>query len=229
MKDCYKHKEEGVSPVIGVMLMLVVTIIIAAVVSGFAGGLAGGSQKAPAASFEARIVNSGSWGTSMFDIMCKGTDAGIPTKDIKLVTTWTKKDGTVVRTLTTGPSTVNNTQYSSNSYHSPLGFGPGVNRTVFSGNYYIDQCFGQYTLVAGTRMHNSAYGWSTALGGYGVDPSTRFQYTYGSTYTNTSVDAMQAILGPDWNELRVGDVVNVQMLHVPSQKIIFNENIKVEG
>jgi FlaG/FlaF family flagellin (archaellin) len=34
-------KEDAVSPVVGVMLMLVVTIIIAAVVSGFAGGLAG--------------------------------------------------------------------------------------------------------------------------------------------------------------------------------------------
>ncbi len=39
-----KHKnnclrQEAVSPVIGVMLMLVVTIIIAAVVSGFAGDM----------------------------------------------------------------------------------------------------------------------------------------------------------------------------------------------
>ena len=39
-------KEDAVSPVVGVMLMLVVTIIIAAVVSGFAGGLAGGTKTA---------------------------------------------------------------------------------------------------------------------------------------------------------------------------------------
>lgn len=43
-------KDEAVSPVVGVMLMLVVTIIIAAVVSGFAGGLSGENQKAPQAS-----------------------------------------------------------------------------------------------------------------------------------------------------------------------------------
>jgi len=43
-------RESAVSPVVGVMLMLVVTIIIAAVVSGFAGGLAGESRKAPQAS-----------------------------------------------------------------------------------------------------------------------------------------------------------------------------------
>ena len=46
------ENDSAVSPVIGVMLMLVVTIIIAAVVSGFAGGLAGGAGKAPQASIE---------------------------------------------------------------------------------------------------------------------------------------------------------------------------------
>ena len=38
--------DEGVSPVIGVMLMIVVTIIIAAVVSAFAGGFSSGEKKA---------------------------------------------------------------------------------------------------------------------------------------------------------------------------------------
>ncbi|MDI6899062.1 MAG: type IV pilin N-terminal domain-containing protein [Methanolinea sp.] len=44
------HRDEAVSPVVGVMLMLVVTIIIAAIVSGFAGGLAGSQEKVPQAS-----------------------------------------------------------------------------------------------------------------------------------------------------------------------------------
>ncbi|MDD4484635.1 MAG: type IV pilin N-terminal domain-containing protein [Methanoregula sp.] len=43
-------KDAAVSPVVGVMLMLVVTIIIAAVVSAFAGGMASGTSKAPQAS-----------------------------------------------------------------------------------------------------------------------------------------------------------------------------------
>ncbi len=42
-------QESAVSPVIGILLMLVVTIIIAAVVSSFAGGFASGSSKAPQA------------------------------------------------------------------------------------------------------------------------------------------------------------------------------------
>ena len=44
--------ESAVSPVIGVMLMLVVTIIIAAVVSAFAGGLTGTETKPPQATIQ---------------------------------------------------------------------------------------------------------------------------------------------------------------------------------
>jgi len=50
------NKDEAVSPVVGVMLMLVVTIIIAAVVSGFAGGLAGNTDKTPQASITAKEI-----------------------------------------------------------------------------------------------------------------------------------------------------------------------------
>lgn len=46
-------KEDAVSPVVGVMLMLVVTIIIAAVVSAFAGGLADSQDKPPQLNLEA--------------------------------------------------------------------------------------------------------------------------------------------------------------------------------
>ena len=225
------QNHEAVSPVVGVMLMLVVTIIIAAVVSAFAGGLSATQQKAPAAAFEARISNSGGWGTSTFDLLCKRTDVASPTKDLKLVTMWTMKNGTVVQTIVTGPSGTANTHFGTYTYQSPLGFGPGVNQTMHSGNYYQDQHYGNYTLMAGTRMHNSAAGYSTGTGGYGVTPATRYQYSAG-TYNpgpgQGGVDAMMAILGPDWPQLRPGDVVQVQLIHIPSQKVIFNEKVKVE-
>ncbi|WP_319578819.1 type IV pilin N-terminal domain-containing protein [uncultured Methanospirillum sp.] len=56
MKRLIFKTNDAVSPVIGILLMLVVTIIIAAVVSGFAGGLAGGQSKAPAVSIAATKV-----------------------------------------------------------------------------------------------------------------------------------------------------------------------------
>ena len=60
------QKDEAVSPVVGVMLMLVVTIIIAAVVSGFAGGLAGSQESAPQASLVAKqfVINEAHQPTS---------------------------------------------------------------------------------------------------------------------------------------------------------------------
>lgn len=51
-----RMNEEAVSPVVGVMLMLVVTIVIAAVVSGFAGGLASDNAKAPQATLSCSAV-----------------------------------------------------------------------------------------------------------------------------------------------------------------------------
>jgi len=55
---------DAVSPVVGVMLMLVVTIIIAAVVSAFAGGVTGDKQKTPQATVVATVPSldvQGSW------------------------------------------------------------------------------------------------------------------------------------------------------------------------
>ncbi|SCL74258.1 hypothetical protein L21_0126 [Methanoculleus chikugoensis] len=48
-----EKNDDAVSPVVGVMLMLVVTIIIAAIVSGFAGGLASGTSKPVQATIKA--------------------------------------------------------------------------------------------------------------------------------------------------------------------------------
>jgi FlaG/FlaF family flagellin (archaellin) len=42
--------EDAVSPVVGVMLMLAVTVMIAAVVSAFAGGFSDTGEKVPQAS-----------------------------------------------------------------------------------------------------------------------------------------------------------------------------------
>lgn len=48
----------AVSPVVGVMLMLVVTIIIAAVVSAFSGGISQSTSKAPHLTFSAEARNN---------------------------------------------------------------------------------------------------------------------------------------------------------------------------
>lgn len=53
------NKEDAVSPVIGVMLMLVVTIVIAAVVAAFATGMGADVNMAPAAALDVIVYDDG--------------------------------------------------------------------------------------------------------------------------------------------------------------------------
>lgn len=54
----FRKNESAVSPVIGVMLMLVVTVILAAAVSGFSGGLVGDTSKASQMAIKADFSQS---------------------------------------------------------------------------------------------------------------------------------------------------------------------------
>jgi len=54
----YRNTEYAVSPVVGVMLMLVVTIIIAAVVAAFAGGISASQSRVPQVSVSASYSQS---------------------------------------------------------------------------------------------------------------------------------------------------------------------------
>lgn len=71
-----KSQEDAVSPVIGILLMIVVTVIIAAIVSGFAGSLVNSQGKTPVAQFTAKFSL-----TDGMSIKHAGGDA-IPTKSI---------------------------------------------------------------------------------------------------------------------------------------------------
>jgi FlaG/FlaF family flagellin (archaellin) len=105
-----KSRDDGVSPVVGVMLMLVVTIIIAAVVSAFAGGLGGSQQKTPQASFQIKtgwvVADDGTISNSNYDIAFehKGGDP-VQTKETQLITYLTLPNGTVVRHVQTSATT----------------------------------------------------------------------------------------------------------------------------
>ena len=84
-----KRSELAVSPVIGVMLMLVITVLLAAAVSSFTGGLKA-QKPAPTANFEVKIVKNGTSGSmgvecSYIQITEVSGDR-IPTKDLEIIT-----------------------------------------------------------------------------------------------------------------------------------------------
>ncbi|MBN2735269.1 MAG: type IV pilin N-terminal domain-containing protein [Methanomicrobiaceae archaeon] len=247
--------EEGVSPVVGVMLMLVVTIIIAAVVSGFAGGLMGSnSQKAPMLSIDAKIKNTGIHTGSGFTATVTGVSEPIQTKNLKIVTSWstTNKTESSYGNPVNGGGTVIGQEI--NYYQGPTsnvtillppyGFGAGVNSSsIFNPESNSEQAFGKYTLQQGTGLIAKPSGADYAsLGyGYGVD-NKPYEYTASGGVTGTTgittvyssasktgkLDPMQAMLGEGWENLRSGDIVQISFIYVPTGKVILTKDFAVE-
>ena len=87
-------------------------------------------------------------------------------------------------------------------YTSPWEFKPGEMPSD-----YISHHFGQYTLSVGERAKaNEVRSWYTVFGG---------------------VDDVRALFGDSWDSLSEGDVVVVKIVHVPTGKVIWNQEVTV--
>jgi len=127
-----REDESAVSPVIGVMLMLVVTIIIAAAVSAFAGGLGDDVEVAPTASLDVRLYslkNLGAmppWGDGYYApemVIRQVSGDPLPTKDLKIISYVTNASGTVRGELygeVAVPGKAEWNYYQPNQYCGPL-------------------------------------------------------------------------------------------------------------
>jgi len=122
--------DSAVSPVIGIMLMLIITVVLAAIISGYVGGMSDTKSRPPQLVMQTEVTKGNSVNVSM-NIISAGE--GIPTRDLKLITTWRhgNEQG--------GNSTLPGSEY-------PRGLIP----QKFSPPLYKD--FGDYTLFGGTRM-----------------------------------------------------------------------------
>jgi len=234
MREQLQENDEAVSPVVGVMLMLVVTIIIAAVVSGFAGGLASGQQKAPQITAETTITNTGYYYGSQFSMVVMSVSEPIPSKDIKIMTSWRASNG--VRNATTVLPGIENTNYGTTHLVAPWATGAGIIEFGMFNTKDDSQHFGNYTLTSGTVMRAYPSGsWGptsdpSVYGGYGPGPDPTYEYIDGDGYTiGVDQDGMQAVLGYDWNNLRMGDIVNVKLVHTPTGKVIYDKDVAVRG
>ena len=215
-----EKRDRAVSPVAGVMLMLVVTIIIAGVVAAFAGGLAGTEKAAPTL-----VATTEIWSADTYDNYAMGRFAmniesvsePVSTADLKIVTSWKYVDGdeekTGGNTVTAGTK---NTKYDTYEYNAPIGMGSGVTgNQLTSGSYGENQWFGNYNLIAGTSM--------SANGAYTGEGKS------GGAKTHTSGDAMDAILGDAWSEnLKKGSTVSVKLIYIPSNAVIYDREVIVK-
>ena len=216
-----KNDDGGVSPVIGVMLMLVVTIIIAATVSAFAGTSATGTQKAPTANVEIHVKNGGGASNSYFTMKVLGdVSEPITTKNLKVVTSWATTDRTSSNPINGGNTTyaalasASSRDDTANSPFSvPTGYGAGVDGWA-SNSSPCDQ---------------GPVG-ATSSGLPGQPVRIHLQTDYNSySYTGSGIDPMQAILGARWYNLKQGDMVTVRVIHIPSGKELVDQQVVVEA
>jgi archaeal type IV pilus assembly protein PilA len=201
-----KWDERAVSPVVGVMLMLVVTIIIAAVVSAFAGGMASGTQKAPQASIDVKIktgMDDTMSGTNTVMTFIELSGDPILTKDLSIVTYYTNKTGTVYKNKQTATSP----RISLYGYSSLTRI-PFINdmRSGYSGNNPVKD-FGNYTWKTGDVLST------------GTTAGTAYLLAINSTTTPYT------IIDPDFGP---GSIVDVKILHEPSGQYIFNKEVSVQ-
>ncbi|MEN6444293.1 MAG: type IV pilin N-terminal domain-containing protein [Methanoregula sp.] len=250
MKHTKRNVQEyAVSPVVGVMLMLVVTIIIAAVVSAFSGGLAAGKEKAPQASLDCHIT----WGDAMytgtsgpqFTMKHLGGDP-INTKDVKLVTSWANATGEYHIQSTTAPK-YNGT--GTELYYDKSDGTTATAHYVLSSlnTHYIatpktlavdgyDSPGGEiyynapYLMVAGDMPADNA-GEETSLwfGNYVLRPGDSIKADNDNTVAGTGDAQNRATpIIKDGNLLTANDIVNVKLIDLKSGSTIYSKDILVE-
>jgi archaeal type IV pilus assembly protein PilA len=161
-KGAFGNSETAVSPVVGVMLMLVVTIIIAAVVSAYAGGMASGQKKIPQATIQADYsIKDG------MTIQHAGGDP-LPTADIQFII-W---DGP-----TFGPNIEQSTKQALNM--STLRDESGLSVKSSSG------AFNTTALLSGSTLTINATDCACKILQPNIVPTDFDDYNSGGSYTGT--------------------------------------------
>ena len=217
-----KERESAVSPVVGVMLMLVVTIIIAATVSAFAGGLVGTTDKAPQAAFDVKIVHTvQTWAIEpTMTITHLGGDP-IDTARTKIITSWTNRTtGSInYRETTALPVSETPQEYKSGSYVNLSLADANANRSTlkFQDPYFVipgklpaddtSLWFGNYILHAGEVMKAQS---SLSSGTY---------YSPDGYAEHSPIKDAEMLSGKD--------TVNVKLVDIPTGQIIFDKDIYV--
>jgi len=226
------RKESAVSPVVGVLLMLVVTIIIAAVVSGFAGGLTGGTTKAPTASLEVHVKAAElQGGTSSGDyvpaltIKHMGGDV-LPTKNLK-VTTFFKNQSTGELTQGTLEGEVAVPGRSDWAYYLD---------TQYCAPLYLNDLNRFGSSITTATYHKSWFGNESAIFRPGDLLTTSAQYS--AYLTNPSASSRQVNLGlNNLTGLNCSDsntgfdatkTIKIQVVDKPSGKTIYDKEVTIE-
>jgi len=170
---------DAVSPVVGVMLMLVVTIIIAAVVSAFAGGL-GSSQKSVG-----QLSVSGTYSQANGMTITNAGGDTIPLSSINFMTTPSEIFGTdagkfawvINKTIVIDPSSGNPIYNATTGLYSTRAFKPGDTFKINQANS-TDYWNGDFNSTPWATSYgaNSKSSWTVLTSSPGVNENARVNW-----------------------------------------------------
>ena len=225
-----KKSDDAVSPVVGVMLMIVITVVIAAVITTFATGVTSDAEAAPVAVLDVEIYEYyqalDSSGGPDFHISHISGDP-IDTKDITIQLSWEHNGKSYFST------------YSADSfkakYPSGVDGGGGVDRRQpmyvktpvtedmrreYGTGGILDYYFGDVILESGMRL--------TATADFLTNNQKNTQSDYMDIIFNNGVtdglDSTYGIIA----EMPKDTAVQVTILHVPSNKAVYDKEVVVQ-
>ena len=199
MTKPFTHKNEAASPVVGVMLLLIITVLIAAVVSSYVGSLSDTKTRPPQLILSPEIYRNDTALSMNMKVLSAGN--GIATRDLRVITDWKALDSSGGSTSTISGGGVSG-KLSPSGPAYPIGHGAGVREDPVTSGQLLDD-FGEYMLLGGTLM-----------------------YIY---CDSTNEDGCLQLLGTGWKNLEEGDLVNLKIVHMPSQSTIVDQEIMVRS
>jgi archaeal type IV pilus assembly protein PilA len=216
-----RKTDEGVSPVVGVMLMLAVTVIIAAIVSAAAGGLSSAEKKAPSAILEVHFYENRSYGSFSTNAMTIEHISGnaLQTKDLSISTYFRNESGQLIKGYLLGEKAVQG-----ESAWSDFG------TDTYSGALFInDQDRFGSPLRSAETGYKSWFGNASAVLMAGDVLVTPAQFCGPSApHRNPGLNYILDFDTTDpTNGYRAGAVITVKIVHIPSGQLIFDKDVVV--
>lgn len=234
----YNKTEDAVSPVIGVMLMLVITVVIAGVVSVFGVGMAGDTEPAPTVILDVKILSNfgalpgeaGDLTGPDFQIRHVTGDA-IDTGDIEIQAAWYDENGkfhdskysaeAVKRKYPNGFPNIGNAAGRMQPMYVKTPDLPDIGGYTYGSigeNYY----FGDFILTPGYRITTSTDFLVDNAKNKG-SPFMDVIFNDGDIITHNPVTDAGIM-----EYLTKGTQVQITILHIPSNSIIFDKEVIVQ-
>ena len=222
-----KKSDDAVSPVVGVMLMIVITVVIAAVITTFATGVTSDAEAAPVAVLDVEIYEYyqalDSSGGPDFHISHISGDP-IDTKDITIQLSWEHNGKSYFSTYSADSFKAN--------YPTGVNGGGGVRmqpmyvktpvtedmRKEYGTGSFYDYYFGDVILESGMRL--------TATADFLTKDQKNTQSDYMDIIFNNGdiISTEKGIM----DALPKDTAVQVTILHVPSNKAVYDKEVVVQ-